>query len=263
MEQTVLEFWIREVGSNLYDYFVFAGIAFFIFYKLITRPMSFRKVQKKLPKWNHHFRDIFYSLISISIFATMGLITMYWCIDYTNIYNDFDSYGWTYYIMTWVWMFLAHDTYFYWMHRGMHHPKLFKFVHLVHHKSHNPTPWTAYAFHPIEGFLESLIIPILAFSLPLHNTAMSSFFLFQIIYNVYGHLGFELFPKGFHKTWLGRWVNTSVAHNQHHDKFTGNYGLYFLFWDRAMGTLRKDYNEAYEATTERSIHSSAGALQVG
>jgi len=45
-------------------------------------------------------------------------------------------------------------------------------------------------------------------------------------------------------------INTSVAHNQHHKKFDGNYGLYLLFWDRIMRTLRKDYDETFESTTE-------------
>jgi sterol desaturase/sphingolipid hydroxylase (fatty acid hydroxylase superfamily) len=139
----------------------------------------------------------------------------------------------------------------------MHHPVLFKYVHLVHHKSTNPSPWTAYAFHPLEAVLEVAILPIIAFTLPVHQHAIGWFFLFQIIYNVYGHLGFELYPKNFHKSKIGRWVNTSVAHNLHHDKFHGNYGLYFLFWDRMMGTIRKDYDQAYETTTagESKKHS--------
>jgi sterol desaturase/sphingolipid hydroxylase (fatty acid hydroxylase superfamily) len=68
---------------------------------------------------------------------------------------------------------------------------------------------------------------------------------------VYGHLGWELYPKGFNHTWVGRWINTSVAHNQHHKYFTGNYGLYFLFWDRWMGTLRSEYDTSFEEVTSR------------
>jgi len=63
---------------------------------------------------------------------------------------------------------------------------------------------------------------------------------------VYGHLGWGLNPKKFHKSRLGRWINTSVAHNQHHQFFKGNYGMYFLFWDRIMGTLREDYDAQFE-----------------
>ena len=41
--------------------------------------------------------------------------------------------------------------------------------------------------------------------------------------------------------YFGRWINTSVAHNLHHEHFEGNYGLYFLVWDRRIGTIREDY----------------------
>ena len=151
--------------------------------------------------------------------------------------------------ITFIWMFLFHDAYFYWVHRLMHTKALYRHVHKVHHLSTNPSPWTAYAFHPLEAVLEASILPIIAFTLPVHFTAVLYFFLFQIFYNVYGHLGYELYPKGFQKTRIGRWVNTSVAHNQHHSRFEGNYGLYLLFWDRMMGTLREDYEQNFDRAT--------------
>ena len=247
---TYLEFWWREATGSLYDYFFHAGIIFFLFYVVLRKPLWFRKVQKKMPKLTDYGRDIFYSIISVTIFATVALITFYYLRDFTNRYDEIEEYGWVYYIFTWVWMFFIHDTYFYWMHRMMHLPKLFKHVHLIHHKSTNPSPWTAYAFHPFEAVLEAMIMPILAFGIPVHKYAIGSFLLFQIMYNVYGHLGFEIYPKNFHKTWIGRWINTSVAHNLHHKRFRGNYSLYFLFWDRMMGTMRDDYDNTYEETTE-------------
>jgi len=258
MEQTFLEFWSREVVGIVSDYFKFATSAFVIFYILLRKPMWFRKVQKKLPKLSDYGRDIMYSMISVLIFATVALFTFFYLGDYTNTYRSIADFGWPYYILTWVYMFFIHDTYFYWMHRAMHHPTLFKHVHLVHHKSTNPSPWTAYAFHPIEAFLEAMIVPILAFTIPIHGSAIGMFLLFQIIYNVYGHLGFELYPKNFHKNAVGKYVNTSVAHNLHHDKFHGNYGLYFLIWDRIMGTIRKDYDSTYEETTARPVQEVAG-----
>ena len=54
--------------------------------------------------------------------------------------------------------------------------------------------------------------------------------------NVLGHLGFELYPKGFTTHWLGKWNNTSTHHNMHHKYYNCNYGLYFNIWDRIMGT---------------------------
>ena len=256
MEGTFLEFWIKESSSIIKEYFIFASSAFVLFYYILKKPMWFRKVQKKLPKVTDYYRDICYSLISVSIFATVALVVFYYLTPYSNIYRNFSDYGRGYYILSWVWMLLLHDTYFYWMHRAMHHPKLYRYIHLVHHKSTNPSPWTAYAFHPLEAFFEAMIVPLIAFTLPVHTSAIASFFLFQIIYNVYGHLGFELYPQGFHKTKIGKWINTSVAHNLHHKKFHGNFGLYFLFWDRAMGTLREDYEVTFVETTTKRIKTA-------
>lgn len=249
----IFQFWLQESIGTVTDYFIYAGLLFFLFYVVLKKPFWFRKIQKKMPKLKDYTRDVLYSLLSITIFATVSLITFYFLADYTHTYKDIETYGWVYYLFTWVWMFIIHDTYFYWMHRLMHHPFLFKRVHLIHHKSTNPTPLTAYAFHPLEATLEALIMPLLAFTLPVHNVAIGSFLLFQIMYNVYGHLGFEVLPKHFHKTWVGRWMNTSVAHNQHHHKFKGNYGLYTLFWDRMLGTVHKDYDKIYHETTKTSL----------
>jgi len=250
MQETFIEFWIREAGKTVREYFQFATIAFVLFYFILRKPLWFRKIQKKMPKVSDYGRDILFSLISVTIFATVALIVFYFLRNYTNTYREIEQYGMTYYVCSWVLMFLIHDTYFYWMHRSMHHPLLYKYVHKIHHKSSNPSPWTAYAFHPLEATLEAMILPILAFSIPLHGPAIGLFFLIQIIFNVYAHLGFELFPKNFHKTWIGKYINTSVAHNLHHDKFHGNYGLYFLIWDRITGTVREDYNHTYEETTK-------------
>jgi len=161
--------------------------------------------------------------------------------------------------MLWFWlafpcMFIIHDAYFYWMHRVMHHPKLFKLFHVVHHKSTNPSPWAAYAFQPTEAIVEAGIFVVFVFIMPIMFWHLFFFFLFMIVYNVYGHLGYELYPKGFSKHWFGKWINTSVNHNQHHQYFKGNYGLYFLWWDRWMGTLREDYDVKFEEVkTERII----------
>jgi sterol desaturase/sphingolipid hydroxylase (fatty acid hydroxylase superfamily) len=122
----------------------------------------------------------------------------------------------------------------------------------VHHKSTNPSPWTAYAFHPYEAVLEAIFIYIIVLLLPYHILTLVTFLIFMMCYNVYGHLGYELYPKNFHKTAFGKWMNTAVTHNQHHKNFNGNYGLYFLFWDRIMGTVREDYDDAYvDATTRK------------
>jgi Delta7-sterol 5-desaturase len=233
-------------------YFLMAGTMFLLFYVVFKQKMAWRKVQAKFPKLSDYGRDIFYSAISIAIFSAISVWTFFVIHPYTNLYNNINDYGVTYYAFTFIWMFFLHDAYFYWWHRVMHHPALFKWVHLTHHKSNNPSPWTAYAFHPIEAVIEAGIVPVIAFTIPTHRSAIIAYMLFQIAYNVYGHLGYEIFPKNFHKHWLGKWFNTSVAHNMHHKYSVKNYGLWTVIWDRMMGTLHENYDEAYQKTTTKS-----------
>lgn len=241
---------VRIVGSR---YFLIAGLFFVVFYVLLKNTQRFKKLQAKMPKQEDYTREIGCSILTICIFALVPL-----CIldvpsiaKHTTFYKDVNQYGWLYFFLALPLMFILHDAYFYWTHRLMHHKKLFRIFHLVHHKSTNPSPWAAYSFHPLEAVVEAGIFPLFLFTIPIHFLHLFLFFFFMIVYNVYGHLGYELYPNGFNRTWIGKWINTSTSHNQHHQFFKGNYGLYFTFWDRLMGTLRKDYDSRFEEITTK------------
>lgn len=229
-------------------YALIAGIAFVIFYFFFKNKTGLKKIQSKFPQQNDIRREILYSASAMLIFALVPALVVFdpHIRPHTLIYTDPQQYGIFYLIFSFVLMYFVHDAYFYWAHRLMHHPKLFKYFHLVHHKSTNPSPWAAYAFHPLESFVEVGIYFIFAFCFPVYIINFGLFFLFQIVYNVYGHLGYELYPRNFNRHPVGKWINTSVAHNQHHQHFTGNYGLYTLIWDRLMHTLRDDYDAKYD-----------------
>jgi len=236
---------ITIIGSR---YLLIAGFAFLIFYVLLRRVIADKKIQDRFPARKDYAREIFFSLLTVSILAFIPALVLGSpeMVRHTKFYMDIDQHSVLYFILAFPLMAIMHDTYFYWMHRLMHHPAVFKIVHLVHHKSTNPSPFAAYAFHPLEAIVEAGIFIVFVFTIPVHLFHLLFFFLFMILYNVYGHLGWELYPKGFSRHWLGKWINTSVNHNQHHQYFKGNYGLYFLFWDRMMGTIRKDYEERFE-----------------
>lgn len=242
-------YWFN-IGSR---YFLVAGIFFLLYYILLRPSISRKKIQQKHPKLNDYAREIGYSVMTISIFALVPIFMLHFppIARHTTYYTKIEHHGWFYFFLAFPLMFAIHDTYFYWMHRLMHHKKLFKHFHLVHHHSTNPSPWAAYSFHPLEAIVEAGVFPVFLFTIPIHTLHLFIFFFLMIVYNVYGHLGYELYPKGFNKHWLGKWINTSVNHNQHHQFFKGNYGLYFTFWDRAMGTIRKDYDAQFERVTSK------------
>lgn len=123
----------------------------------------------------------------------------------------------------------------------MHTRRLFPIMHRVHHLSHNPTPWAAFAFHPTEAVVQAIVFPIVALFMPLHPLTALVWLIYMTTLNVLGHLGFEILPRGFVRNWWTRWHNTSVHHNMHHRHVNCNYGLYFNIWDRLMKTNHPRY----------------------
>jgi Delta7-sterol 5-desaturase len=248
--------WFLALFFIALRYVVIAGAAYYLFYRKFKRRLFYKKIQLKMPKGPDYEREIIYSLLSIFVFALVSSIFLYTPLrSFTLLYTDPARYGYLWYVLAFPVMFLAHDTYFYWIHRLMHQRILFRLIHRVHHLSTNPSPWAAMAFHPGEALLEVGIIPILLLLIPLTPFHLVVFFIAMLVYNVYGHLGWELYPRNFSRHPIGRWINTSVNHNQHHQFFRGNYGLYFLWWDRWMGTIRPDYEKKYEEVKERMIEN--------
>jgi sterol desaturase/sphingolipid hydroxylase (fatty acid hydroxylase superfamily) len=221
-------------------YALFAGLAFLLFYVWKRSAWSSNKIQPRFPGKNDLRREVFYSSLTILIFAAVVTVVMFHpqVRAWTQLMDLPNQRGWLYYFLIFPVLLFLHDAYFYWAHRLMHLPWLYKRVHRVHHQSTNPSPWAAYSFHPWEALVEVGILPLFVMGLPLHKSHVVLFFLFMIVYNVYGHLGYELYPASFLKSKWGSWVNTSRHHNLHHARFQGNYGLYFLIWDRWMGTLK-------------------------
>ncbi|GGY41402.1 sterol desaturase family protein [Parvularcula lutaonensis] len=143
----------------------------------------------------------------------------------------------------WLWLpgslavlLLTHDAYFYWTHRAMHHPRLYRATHQTHHISKQPTAFASFAFHPWEAIIAAWFVPALAFVVPIHFGVLLAYLTLATIWAVTNHAGWEIFPRSFLDGPVGRWLITARHHNLHHTKFQRNYGLYFRFWDKAMGT---------------------------
>ncbi len=62
---------------------------------------------------------------------------------------------------------------------------------------------------------------------------------------------------------MGRFMNTSVSHNHHHEKAGDNYGLYFLWWDRWFGTLDPEYEARFGRLAEREPAKETTAMANG
>lgn len=244
---------LLNIQGETFRYFVFAGVAFLIFY-VVGRKKLFRfKIQPKFPERKHMWRELRYSLLSLCIFALNGVV-VFWAYDHghTQLYLNIHQHSIAYLVFSVFVFIIAHDTYFYWTHRFMHLKKVYPYIHKLHHLSHDPTPWAAYAFHPVEAAIQAAIFPILVFTVPVHPLAVLIWGLYQTTLNVMGHSGFELFPSGFTSGKISKWHNTSTHHNMHHKYANSNFGLYFNFWDRIMGTNHVKYDEQFEAVKHRT-----------
>ena len=63
------------------------------------------------------------------------------------------------------------DTCIYWIHRALHHKMLYKPLHKLHHRYKETTPFSAYAFHPIDGWLQGCPYHIFVFLFPMHHVS--------------------------------------------------------------------------------------------
>ena len=157
----------------------FSAVLPVIFYVQEKKSWGGWKIQSKFPKSEDYCREIGYSTITLAIFTLVVLVIIITPLRQSNlVYEDIATYGWGYWSLSIVLMIFLHDSYFYWGHRLMHQPKLFKHFHLIHHKSTNPSPWAAYAFHPFEAVIEASIIFLIVFMIPHHRTALLTFLTF-------------------------------------------------------------------------------------
>lgn len=234
-------------GITLARYIFIAGIAYFIFYTIFKNWLKNSKIQSRSVRKKDLRREIVHSALSCAIFAIISIILISDPVKKTTlIYERADDYPYWWMGISVIVALVIHDTYFYWMHRLLHTKPLYRTAHQLHHRSNNPSPWSCYSFHIIEAFFESVILILLVYIMPMHIISISLFTVVGLLINVYGHLGYEIAPRGFRKTVFFKLFNTSVHHNMHHSRFSGNYGLYFRHWDRLMGTEIIDYENEYD-----------------
>jgi sterol desaturase/sphingolipid hydroxylase (fatty acid hydroxylase superfamily) len=183
-------------------------------------------------------REIGWSLASAAIYGIpAGIVGWGWQErGWTQIYSSWQDFPLWYLPLSVLLYLFAHDTWFYWSHRWMHRPKLFRSMHAVHHASRPPTAWAAMSFHPYEALTGAFVIPLLVFLIPIHAAMLGLVLAVMTVMGVTNHMGWEMFPRRLVHSRLGGWLITASHHQRHHEEYRCNFGLYFRFWDRVCGT---------------------------
>lgn len=245
-----IEQWLR--------YFLAAGLVWLLGYVIFKKSWFKRKINQRYPSSADMWREFRWSMLTVVIYGLVGAATIWAAkMGWTQMYGKIGRFGWGWFVGSIFVAILVHDTWFYWTHRMMHHKKLFRWFHKVHHESTNPSPWAAYSFAPLEAVVQALIFPIVMFGMPMHPLAFVIFMGWQIAFNVAGHSGYEIHPRWLMDSWWGKVINTPTNHAMHHEKMRGNYGLYFNIWDRIMGTNHADYERRFREVTSRPASEPA------
>ena len=245
---TALFFFIAIFGR----YVLFSLLFWWLFSVSMKGQFTHRAVQARPRKPGQDRREIGWSVLTSLIFTTIAVgVMLAFQLGYTRIYTDLGAYPLFWYPASIALVLFVHETYYYWLHRWMHRPGVYRWVHKTHHDSITTSPWTAFSFHPAESTLQALVIPALTFVLPLHASAGGLLLLIMTLSSTVNHLNTEIYPRDFNRHWLGRWLIGATHHGLHHAQFRFNYGLYFTFWDKWMKTESPDYHRLFGEKTRR------------
>ncbi|XP_002741042.1 methylsterol monooxygenase 1-like, partial [Saccoglossus kowalevskii] len=134
------------------------------------------------------------------------------------------------------------DTWHYFLHRLLHHRRLYKYVHKVHHTYQAPFGMTAEYAHPIETIVlgAGFFIGILLFTN--HFILLWAWVIFRLMETIDVHSGYELPLNPMH---LLPFYGGVRFHDFHHMNFNGNYSSSFTWWDKLFGTDQQ-YNDYYQ-----------------
>ena len=141
-----------------------------------------------------------------------------------------------------------HEVHFFVIHRLIHTPFLYKWVHQVHHHSVNPSPWSSLSMHPLEAFLYHAVA---LWHLVIPSNPLIALFQLHIagFGALNGHFGFDKLEITGDRALDGE----AFSHYLHHKYFTVNYGGDGLVpLDKWFGSWHDGGPEAEAAMRERS-----------
>lgn len=151
---------------------------------------------------------------------------------------------------------LIHEAHFFCIHRLIHVPFLYKWVHSVHHNSANPSPWSSLSMHPVEHLLywSDILVHLV---LPSHPLLVLYHLQITGTGAVVGHIGFDKIEAG--ETAVD---SHAFAHYLHHKYFEVNYSDGMVPFDRWFGTWHDGTKEG-EALMDARFQRKKAKLNAG
>ncbi|KAJ2024389.1 c-5 sterol desaturase [Coemansia spiralis] len=228
--------------------FIYGYIVAFYY---VTAGVSYRFIyDKKLelhPKFLPRQRFLEMELAARAL-PQITLMTVPWILGelrgYSMVYKDWNQYGYPYLLVSAVMFILFTDFFIYWVHRLEHHPMVYAKCHKMHHKWIVSTPYASHAFHPLDGYLQSIPYHMAVFVFPMHEYVYLALFAFVNVWSVMIHDGEYISNNPV--------INGAAHHTVHHLYFNYNYGQFTTLFDRVFNTFRQPTQEIYDRSRRNS-----------
>lgn len=188
---------------------------------------------------NQVYDNMFWSLVSGASIWTAYEVLYFWGVANGVIPTlSFTHSPWLF--VAWlIVMPLILSAHFYWVHRLLHWPPLYKSVHRLHHRNTHIGPWSGMSMHPVEHVLY-LSSALVHFVIASHPVILLLHLYTRSMAPAFSHAGFE---KVFYKD--RKVVEAADFHHQlHHRFFECNYGNVDMPWDRWFGSYHDGSDEA-------------------
>lgn len=135
---------------------------------------------------------------------------------------------------------------FYWIHRLLHWPPMYRLAHSLHHRNINIGPWAGISMHPVETALYFSSV-LIHFVVPSHPVHVLFHLYLEGLNPAFSHSGFEgVLVKDKKRVEAG-----DFFHQLHHRYFECNYGTSEMPWDKLFGSFHDGSEAATAATRAR------------
>uniref|UniRef100_U3J224 Sterol-C5-desaturase n=1 Tax=Anas platyrhynchos platyrhynchos TaxID=8840 RepID=U3J224_ANAPP len=113
---------------------------------------------------------------------------------YSKLYDNIEDSPYGVFLSMLSFLFFT-DMGIYWIHRGLHHKLFYKRFHKPHHLWKIATPFASHAFHPVDGFMQSLPYHVYPFLFPLHKITYLGLYIFVNVWTISIHDGDYRVPR--------------------------------------------------------------------
>ncbi|XP_010463674.1 PREDICTED: putative Delta(7)-sterol-C5(6)-desaturase 2 [Camelina sativa] len=239
-----LQTWLRNYLAANMLYFISGFLwCFYIYYV---------KLNVYVPKESIPTRKTMIKHISVAMKAMpwqslLPTVTEYMVEHgWTLCYSTVDHFNW-FLCFLYIALYLALVEFgVYFIHKELHDNKfLYKHLHATHHiynKQKTISPFSAYAFHPLDGIIQSLPHVISLFIVPIHLRSHLILLFLEGLWtaNIHDCIHGDIWP-----------VMGAGYHTVHHKTYKHNYGHYTIYMDWMFGSLKAPLAEEEDSFKEK------------